>query len=94
MDVATFSSGEGFLASALHREPDCLILDIRMPGMSGPALRDQLHAMGRRVPIVFITAHAGEDKGLAGHNEIVLYKPFDDQALLDAIREAVLDGKA
>lgn len=94
MDVETCLSGEMFLASAPHREPDCLVLDIRMPGMSGPNLRDRLHAAGRPIPIVFITAHAGEDDGSAGPGATVLRKPFGDQTLLDAIHRAVGDGPA
>jgi len=92
MDVGTCPSGESFLRSILHREPDCLVLDIRMPEMTGPELRDRLYAMGRRIPIVFITAHAEEEDSIAGSGVPVLHKPFDDSALLDAIRLAVRDG--
>jgi FixJ family two-component response regulator len=94
MQVETFVSAEVFLRSVSSRDPDCLVLDIRMPGMTGPELRDRLHAMGRRIPIVFITAHAEEEDGAAGDHAIVLHKPFDDQALLDAIRKVVSAGSA
>lgn len=92
MDVETCSSGEGFLASTPLREPDCLVLDIRMPGISGPDVRDRLHAAGRLIPVVFITAHAGDDDGGASPGATVLRKPFGDQVLLDAIHRAVGDG--
>jgi FixJ family two-component response regulator len=92
MEVETFISAEEFLRSTLGRDPDCLVLDIRMPGMTGPELRDRLRAMGRYIPIVFITAHAEEEDGAAGDHAVVLHKPFDDQALLDAIRRAVTTG--
>ena len=85
MEVETYSSGENFLAAGLPREPDCLILDIRMPGMTGPELRDRLQALGRHLPIVFITAHAEDEEMAAGGSAIVLHKPFDDHTLLAAI---------
>jgi FixJ family two-component response regulator len=93
MEVETYSSGETFLQTVLDRDPDCLILDIRMPGLTGPDLRDQLHQMGRRIPIVFITAHSEDvvsERGLTGDGADVLRKPFGDRELLDAIARAVL----
>jgi FixJ family two-component response regulator len=92
MDVETFTSGEDFLHSLPGREPDCMVLDVRMPGMTGPDLRDRLAGTGRRIPIVFITAHAEEmapEWRAAGGGEDVLHKPFDDQALLDAIARSI-----
>ncbi len=89
MEVEAYASGESFLAAVLPREPDCLILDIRMPGMTGPELRDRLQASGRQIPIVFITAHAEDEEIAAGKSAIVLHKPFDDQALLAAIEQTV-----
>lgn len=93
MDVETFASAEGFLSRALPGEPDCLVLDIHMPGMSGPALRDRLRAEGRRIPIVFITGHSAEENGAVGDATRILRKPFGAQALLDAIRLAVRDER-
>lgn len=92
MDVETYGSGEEFLVALPGREPDCLVLDVRMPGMTGPDVRGRLVGMGRRIPIVFITAHAEEtapEWGAAGGGEDVLHKPFDDQALLDAIARSI-----
>ena len=90
MDVETYSAAEDFLV-ARPLEADCLVLDIRMPGMTGPDLRDQLLKEGRSIPIVFITAHA-EDvprRSAVDSRAEVLQKPFGDQALLDAIGRAM-----
>lgn len=90
MDVETYSAAEDFLV-ARPLEADCLVLDIRMPGMTGPDLRDRLLQEGRSVPIVFITAHA-EDvprRGAADSRAEILQKPFGDQVLLDAIGRAM-----
>ena len=92
MKVETYSSGETFLDNALDRDPDCLILDIRMPGLTGPDLRDRLQEMGRRIPIVFITAHAEDvvsERSLTADGADVLRKPFGDRELLGAIARAV-----
>ena len=92
MEVETYSSGETFLDAVLKRDPDCLILDIRMPGLTGPDLRDRLQEMGRPIPIVFITAHAEDvlsERSLTGNGADVLRKPFGDRELLDAIAQTV-----
>jgi FixJ family two-component response regulator len=92
MEVETYSSGDRFLRSLARRQPDCLILDIRMPGMTGPELRQRLLNDGYRIPIVFITAHSEEvvmDPGAPDGGADVLLKPFDNQALLDAIQSAM-----
>jgi FixJ family two-component response regulator len=88
MDVETRPSGESFLRTPLPREPDCLVLDLRMPGMTGPQLRDQLLAVNRRIPIVFITAHADDETGFGVAGEVVLRKPFGDHLLINAIHRA------
>src|SRR6267142_1698396 len=59
--VETFSSAQGFLDSGCHTRADCLILDVRMPGMRGPDLQRELTRSRCHVPIVFITAHGDED---------------------------------
>jgi len=92
MEVETYLSGKAFLEDVLERDPDCLILDIRMPGLTGPDLRDRLQEMGRRIPIVFITAHAEDvvsERSLTGDGADVLRKPFGDRELLDAIARTV-----
>jgi len=91
MDVETYPSGETFLVSLEQREPDCLVLDIRMPGMTGVELRDRVVAMGRRIPIVFITAHAEDapEQDATGRIVEFLRKPFEGEALLSAIGRAM-----
>jgi len=92
MEVETYASGQTFLDAVLNRDPDCLILDIRMPGLTGPDLRDRLQQMGRRIPIVFITAHAEDvvsERSVTADGADVLRKPFGDRELLDAITRTV-----
>jgi FixJ family two-component response regulator len=92
MDVETYSSAENFLLAVLARTPDCLVLDVRMPGITGPELRDQMHDAGRHTPIVFITAHDEEvppGRGSGAGTAEVLLKPFGDEALLGAIGRAI-----
>ena len=85
--VETFDSAEEFLEAG-QPKPACLVLDVRMAGMSGVELQDHLLASGSTIPIVFMTAHA--DAGVRGRvlaNGAVrfLQKPFSDDALLEAI---------
>ena len=87
-----FSSAEEFLASDYVGLTQCLILDIAMPGMSGPDLQRELARRGQNVPIVFITAH-GEDSVrqlvLKRGAVACLLKPFSDTALLEAVNAAL-----
>jgi FixJ family two-component response regulator len=87
-----FGSAEGFLESGEHRKAACLVVDIRMPGMSGLELQAKLNAEPARVPIIFITAHGDEKMRLqamrAGAVDF-LTKPFDQEVLLDCIRAAL-----
>lgn len=87
-----FSSAEAFLASELVDQTRCLILDIGMPGMSGPELQRELMNRRSTIPIVFITA--SDDKGvrsrlLASGAAECLFKPFSETALLDALNAAL-----
>ena len=87
-----FDSAEEFLASDCVREAKCLILDIAMPGMSGPDLLHELKRRGVRTPIVFITAQAEETvrSRLLGLGAVeCLFKPFSDTALRDAVYAAL-----
>ena len=82
-----FSSAEAFLASP-GIETACLILDVRMPGMSGLDLQRQLAASLVRVPIIFVTSHIDEHvrtRALEAGAVAFLYKPFREDDLLDAI---------
>jgi len=84
-----FSSAEEFLTSDCLDEASCLILDIAMPGMSGPELQQELKRCGREIPIIFITGQSDDTvrarvlkQGAAGF----LLKPFSDSDLLAAIK--------
>jgi FixJ family two-component response regulator len=88
----TFSSAEDFLASDCVDQTRCLILDIAMPGMSGPALQGELKRRRREIPIVFITAQREETvrpQVLEQGAVECLLKPFSDTALLEAINSAL-----
>jgi FixJ family two-component response regulator len=87
-----FSSAREFLSSGRVDETRCLILDIAMPGMSGPELQQELKLRGKEIPIIFITGRRDESiraqvlkQGAAGF----LLKPFSDSALLAAIKTAL-----
>ena len=92
LDATAYSSGRDFLENGATRNPDCLILDVQMPGMSGTELRDRLNARPRHIPVVFITAHddaAAREKALGGGAVAHLYKPFSDAELLEAVAAAL-----
>jgi len=87
-----FASAEAFLASAFVGQTRCLILDVAMPGMSGPDLQRELAVRRWAIPIVFITAHKDETDRprLLGQGAVeCLFKPFSDSALLEAVARAV-----
>ena len=87
-----FSSAEAFLASGVVSETSCLVLDIAMPGMSGPDLQQELMRRRQEIPIVFITARGDEmirPRLLAQGAIACLFKPFSDIALLDALNAAL-----
>jgi FixJ family two-component response regulator len=90
--VRAFSSAEAFLASEVLDNTECLILDVAMPGMSGPALQQELLHRRRMIPIVFITARADENicvQLLEAGAVACLRKPFTETALLAAVRKAL-----
>lgn len=88
----TFSSAQEFLEKELPDEPCCLILDIRMPRLSGLDLQDELAKRGLTIPVIFITGHGTVPMSVramkAGAVDF-LQKPFEDQELLDAIHNAI-----
>jgi FixJ family two-component response regulator len=88
----SFSSAEEFLASGYVGQTNCLILDVGMPGMSGPELQRELKLRGQHIPIVFITANRDEavrPRVLAQGAAACLFKPFSDTALLEALNAAL-----
>jgi FixJ family two-component response regulator len=87
-----FSSAEAFLASDVVSETSCLLLDIAMPGMSGPDLQQELSDRRQQIPIVFITASGDQTvrpRLIARGAVDCLFKPFGEAALLDAINAAL-----
>ena len=87
-----YASAEDFFARGRRNETACLILDVRMPGMSGLELQRRLAASGCRVPIVFLSAGASEDekrRALRGGATDFLGKPVSEDALFRAIRAAL-----
>jgi FixJ family two-component response regulator len=83
-----FDSGEEFLKSPFVSQTDCLIADVRMPGMSGLELQDRLKAANSSIPIVFISAHDDREaraQGLRAGAVDFLQKPFSEDSLLGAI---------
>jgi FixJ family two-component response regulator len=89
--VQAFSSAEEFLASDCVCRTGCLILDIAMPGMSGPDLQRELMLRRKEIPIVFITAHRDETvrpRLLEQGAVECLFKPFSDTALREALNAA------
>jgi FixJ family two-component response regulator len=90
--VQAFSSAEEFLASDCVGQTRCLILDIAMPGMSGPDLLRELTRRRQEIPIVFITAHVDETvrpRVLALGAVECLFKPFTEKALRKALNAAL-----
>ena len=91
-EAQTFSSAEEFLASESVADTNCLVLDVAMPGMSGPDLQRELKTREQSIPIVFITAQGDKSlrPQLMGRGAVaVLFKPFSDTALLDAVNAAL-----
>jgi FixJ family two-component response regulator len=90
--VEAFASAREFLARGRHAGPCCLVLDVRMPGLTGLELQEALAAAGRRMSIVFVTGHgdiAMSVKAMKGGAVDLLTKPFDAKDLLKAIQRAL-----
>jgi FixJ family two-component response regulator len=91
-----YVSAEQFLASGGIGRTQCLLLDVAMPGMSGPELQEELVRRGHAIPIVFITGQDDESIGprvLAAGAVACLLKPFSDATLIDAV-SAALEGRS
>ena len=91
LEARCFGSAEEFLESDLHRKAACLILDVRMPKMSGLQLQAKLKEEESNVPIIFITAHGDARMRIRAMREGAvefLSKPFDHQLLLKRVRAA------
>jgi FixJ family two-component response regulator len=87
-----FSSAEEFLASDVVGQTECLILDVMMPGMTGPELQSELKIRGHNIPVVFVTANRDESlrRSVLQQGAVeCLHKPFSDTALADALQSAL-----
>jgi FixJ family two-component response regulator len=92
LQLKTFASAAAFLAEDRLQVPGCLLLDVRMPGMSGLQLQEQLHNAGSKIPIIFMTAFEdpqGRVQALAAGAVAFLQKPFDEKMLLAAVFKAL-----
>jgi FixJ family two-component response regulator len=92
-DVCIFGSAEEFLNAGLGRDADCLILDVRMPGMNGFELQHELSSRNGDLPVIFITAHGSDGDGRAralGAGAVdYLLKPLGEEEVLKAIGAAL-----
>lgn len=93
LEARVFGSAEEFLDATHSRTADCLILDVRLPGMSGFELHRELRAGKCKIPVIFMTAHGYDDraKSAAFSDWTVAYltKPFSEDELLDALHAAL-----
>lgn len=93
--VETFASAEAFLESAHRADTRCVVLDLRMPGMSGLDLLMHLAATGSPIPVVILTAHSDDEarrRMLQAGAVAFLGKPFHGEALLGAVRRALAEN--
>jgi len=97
LESAQYPSAQEFLAAYQASQPGCLVLDIRMPGMSGLELQQQLNLRGAVIPVIFMTGHGDIPMAVEAmqHGAFdFLQKPFRDQDLLDRIQRAIVkDGE-
>jgi len=92
LQAESFATAQEFLGSERPRGPSCLVLDVRLPGISGLDLQQELRRAGVRIPIIFITGHADIPmtvKAMKSGAVEFLTKPFRDQDLLDVIQRAL-----
>ncbi len=92
LKVETFPTAGEFLARYRQERPGCLVLDVRMPAMSGLELQEQLKVQGVTLPIIFITGHGGVQTAVRALQRGAIdfvEKPFDDQRMLDLVQKAI-----
>jgi FixJ family two-component response regulator len=87
--AVAFASAEAFLQAGVQEPSDCLILDIRLPGMSGIELLEHCVAAGMSLPVILITAHNDVQVRRRAAAVAFLHKPVDEQDLLQAIRRGL-----
>jgi FixJ family two-component response regulator len=94
-EAEAFASGEAFLAALASRTPDCVVLDLHMPKVSGFEVQARMAESGLRIPVIVITGHDSPEtraRALGGGAAAYLCKPLDGLALREAIHTAVVDG--
>ena len=92
LNAETFSSGETFLEAYDETRPGCVIVDVRMPGLSGLDVQRKLNQLGVKTPIIFITGHGDVPmcaRAMKSGAMDFVQKPFNDQTLLDIIQDAI-----
>jgi FixJ family two-component response regulator len=92
MPAVAHESAESFLAAYDDEQPGCIVLDVRMPGMSGPELQDALNRRGAPIPVIFITGHGDVPMAVEAmrHGAVdFLQKPFSDKDLVNRIQLAL-----
>lgn len=95
MEASTFTSGQEFidlLEAMPSFDPDCVVLDVQMPGLNGLEVQERLVNSGSRLPVIFITAHddmAARERALAAGAVGFLRKPFNDELLIKTLRVAL-----
>ena len=94
--VKTFDRAQSFLDSAFCESPCCLVLDVRMPQMSGIELQEKMALRGLNMPVIFITGHGSVSMGVqamkAGATDFI-EKPFEDQQLIETIQAAIVKDR-
>ena len=88
----SLSSAEDFLNQGCHNVPGCLILDVRMPGMNGLELQEELVKSGSTMPIIFMSAHEDaptREQAMKAGAIAFLKKPFEDQILIEKVNSAL-----
>ena len=97
INATLFSSAQEFLSAYDPLQPGCLLLDIRMPGMTGSDLHDELRGRGVRAPVIFITGHGDIPMAVEAMRKGAydfIEKPFDDEQLLGQVLNALEDVEA
>ncbi len=92
LTATALPSAQDFLATYNPQQPGCLVLDVRMPGMSGLELQQQLNLLGAVIPVIFITGHGDIPMAVEAMQQGAfdfLQKPFRDQDLIDRIQRAL-----
>src|SRR5262245_22446587 len=91
-EVESYPDAAAYLERPVPPPPACLVLDIRMPGMTGLEFQRAIVGTHRELPVIFITGHGGEEmraQGLGAGAVAVLFKPIDEEALIGAIEKAL-----